>query len=658
MEGIPLLRDIVILMTASIIISIAFYRIGLPTIIGFLVTGVMIGPYGLKLVTDTHSIELMAQIGIVLLLFTVGMELSIASIKKVGREVILVGSLQIIFTAALVIIITYLAGLSMPVAVLIGFIIAHSSTAIILKILDDRGEIDSPHGRLALSICIVQDLSIIPMVIIIQGFGSSEAVSSIAIAKTILFASLSLIIVLFLSYIFAPRLIHQVVKLRNREVFILTVLFICLGIAWLTSKLGLSIALGAFIAGVVISESEYSHQIVAEILPFKDVFTSLFFISIGMLLELNYFTANIHKILPLSFAIILLKAVIIVSVGQILKYPFRLIIIVGIGLSNIGEFSFLLMKIGEGYDILNKDLYQTLLASSILTMALIPSLFQRSQEIASGAARLLKIRESRFAPSLKKTSLTDHVIIVGYGLNGQNLATVLKDGGIDCIVMDMDINRVRKAKREGHKAIFGDASHPAVLRKVGAEDARMVVIAISDPVTSRRAVKIAKDINRDVYVLVRTRYTEEVAELYKLGANQVVAEEFETSIEIFARVLREYHIPTNIIQNQIDLVRSQGYAMLRTPSIARERIMELSTILAATISDTFFVQQGSYAVNKTLSEMDFRKKTGVSIIAVIRGYKAKANPPPDFKIEAEDILVMLGSHAEMEGAVKLLKGGI
>ncbi|MBI5682866.1 MAG: cation:proton antiporter [Deltaproteobacteria bacterium] len=658
MEGIPLLRDIVILFAASIIVLVIFHRIGLPTIIGFLVTGILIGPYGLRLVTNVESVELLAQIGIVLLLFTIGMELSIASIKRVGREVIGVGSFQIIFTAALVVIIANLLNISLPVSILLGFVIAHSSTAIILKILDDRGEIDSPHGRLALSICIVQDLSVIPMVIILQGLGGTQDATLTYIVKTLLYAVLSIILVLLLSYILAPRLIHQVVKLRSREVFILTILFVCLGIAWFTSRLGLPIALGAFIAGIVISESEYSHQITAEILPFKDVFTSLFFISIGMLLELNYFISNIHKILPISVGIIVFKTFIIVAAGQILRYPLRMIIIVGLGLSNIGEFSFLLMKIGETYGLMSKDLYQTLLASSIVTMAVTPFLFQKSQEIALSIANIFRIRESKLSEPSRKTTLTDHVIIVGYGLNGQNLARVLKDGGIHYIVMDIDINRIRKAKKEGHRAIFGDASHPEVMKKVGIGNARMVVVAISDPVTTRRTVRISRDINSSVYIIVRTRYTEEVQELYKLGANQVIAEEFETSIEIFARVLREYHIPQNVIQNQIELVRQQGYAMLRTPSIARDRIMELSSILAATISDTFFVQEGSYAVNKTLSQMEFRKRTGVSIIAVIRRQRAKANPPPDFMIEAGDILVMLGSHAEMESAVNLLKGGI
>lgn len=655
-EGIPLLREIIVLLIASIVISIIFHRIGLPTIVGFFVTGVLIGPYGLRLVTDVSSIELLAQIGIVLLLFTIGMEFSITKVKKIGIDTILAGSLQIIITTGIIIAITHFARAPLPMAILLGFIVALSSTAIIMKILIDRGEIDSPHGRLALSIAIIQDLSIIPMMIIIQGLGGIEIVTAFSVAKTLLLAALSILLILAVSYIFAPRLIHQAARLRNREIFILTILFICLGIAWFTSKLGLSIALGAFIAGIVISESEYSYQVAAEILPFKDAFTSLFFISIGMLLEFNYFAANMHKVVTLSIAIIIFKALIIVFIGQMFKYPLRLIIIAGIGLSNIGEFSFLLMKTGEDFGLLDRELYQTLLSSSIITMAVTPFLFQRSQSIAMGVAHIFKIREFKTIESLRKTTLADHVIIVGYGLNGQNLVRVLKDTGIHYIIMDMDITRIRKAKKEGHKAVFGDASHPEILKKIGIENARMLVIAVSDSIATRRAVKIAKDINPSVYIIVRTRYIEEVSELYKLGANQVIPEEFETSVEIFSRVLQEYHIPSNIIQNQIDIVRSEGYAMLRGTSLAKERIMKLSSILAATVTDTFFVEDNSPIADKTIGEVELRKKIGTSIIAVIRKDKAKANPQADFKIEEGDTLVLLGSHAEMETAVKILKG--
>ncbi|HBR17125.1 MAG: hypothetical protein A3G39_04165 [Deltaproteobacteria bacterium RIFCSPLOWO2_12_FULL_43_16] len=654
MEGIPLLRDIIVLMGISVPIIIIFHRLGMPTVVGFLATGVIIGPHGFKLITEIGTVELLAQIGVVLLLFTIGLELSFAKLKNVGREAIVGGGLQIIFTTAIVIVIARIFDQPFPHAILFGFIIAQSSTAIILKILSDRGEIDSSYGRLSMGIVIVQDIAVVPMVILLQHMGKVEGITSLAIIKTLFTAGLAVSIILVAAYFLVPRILYQVVRLRNREVFIITALFLCLGIAWLTSKAGLSLAIGAFIAGLVISESEYSHQIVAEVLPFRDVFSSLFFISIGMLLEFNYFLTHLSYIFPMACAIIILKAFIVIGIGQMLRYPFRLAIIVAIGLSNIGEFSFVLMKTGEEYGLLNKEMYQTFIAASILTMIAIPILFERSQRIALKLAHVFKTKELPSAESGPK-GLSNHVIIAGYGLNGRNTATVLKATGIEYIILDMHADRISKAKKEKHKALFGDISHPEILKRAGIKKARIVVFAISDPVATRMALKAARDINPTIYTIVRTRYIGEVEALYKLGANQVISEEFETSVEIFARVLGEYHIPTNIIQNQIDIIRHEGYAMLRGLSLPKERLMELSTLFAASITSTFLVTEDSPAVNKTLAELDLRKKTGTTIIVIVRGNKATTSLSADFRINAGDVLVLLGGHAELDKAMGMLK---
>ena len=653
MEGLPLLRDIIILMGVSVPIIFVFHRLGMPTIVGFLATGVIIGPHGLGLITEAGTVENLAQIGVVMLLFTIGLELSFAKLRNVGREAVIGGGLQIIFTTAIVIIIAGIFKEPLPQAMLFGFIIAQSSTAIILKILSDRGEIDSSHGRLCMGIVIVQDIAVVPMVILLQHIGKVEGITGFLVAKSILTASLAVAAILTAAYILVPRILYQVVKLRNREIFIITALFLCLGIAWLTSRVGLSLAIGAFIAGLVISESEYSHQIVAEVLPFRDVFSSLFFISIGMLLEFNYFLYHLPYIFPMACAIIILKILVIIGIGQILRYPLRLAIIVGIGLSNIGEFSFVLMKAGEEYGLLSKEMYQTFIAASILTMLAIPLLFEKSQRIAMRLTHIFGAKGISFTESAPK-GLANHVIIAGYGLNGQNTANVLKATGIEYIILDMNGERISKAKKKGHRALFGDISHPEILKKAGVKRARIIVFAVSDPVATRMALKAAKDINPSVYAITRTRYTGEVEALYKLGANQVISEEFETSVEIFARVLGEYHIPTNIIQNQIDLIRHEGYAMLRDLSLPKERLMELSSLFAASITSTFLVTEDSQVIGKTLVELDLRKKTGTTIIAIVRGSKAIANLSADLILNAGDVLVLLGSHEQLNQAVKLL----
>lgn len=657
MESIPLLKDLVILMAVSVPVTILFQRLGLPAIIGFLITGMIIGPYGTALVTKVGAVETLAQIGVILLLFVVGLEFSMTKMLRLKKEGLIGGGLQVAATSAIAFAVASFLGQSLPQSILIGFVTALGSTAIVLKLLADRGEVDTPQGNLSISILLFQDLCVVPMIITLQAIAEAKEVSFLAIANPLLFAAAAIGVILAGSYILVPRVLSQVVKLRNREVFTLTVLLLCFGTAWLTSYAGLSLALGAFIAGLVISESEYSHQMVAEVLSFRDTFLSLFFISIGMLLDLKYFADNISILVGYAGGIMILKILIVVGIGQILRYPLRLSIIVGMGLAQIGEFSFVLMKMGEDYGLLSASLYQNLLAASVLTMAATPFLIQLSHDSAYKIAHFLGVRAAPLDTGRVPT-ISDHVIIVGYGLNGQNLARVLKETGIRHIILDMNWERIKHAREDGHKAVFGDSGHIEILKKLHIEKARMMVIAISDPATTRRTVKIARETNEGIYILVRTHYTSEVEELYRLGANQVIPEEFETSVKIFSRVLKEYHVPGNVIQNQIDMVRHEGYAMFRTPSLPREKLMEITSILSASVTETFFVPRASHLIGKTLADIDLRKKSGVMVLAILRKSATRANPPADLAIEEGDILAIIGSHAEIEMAMQVLKGTV
>ncbi|MCP3678706.1 MAG: potassium transporter KefB [Deltaproteobacteria bacterium] len=653
MENIPLLKDLIILMVAAVPITFFFHRLGLPTIVGFLITGVVIGPFGFGIITDHHSIEVLAEIGVVLLLFTIGLEFSISKLLKIRREALIGGGLQVGFTTLLVLIIERFLGQPLPVALLLGFIISLSSSAIVLKLLVDKGEVNSSFGNLSVGLLLFQDICIVLMVLIIQGFGGEGGASFFIIAKSLLMAITAIVVIVVAASYIVPKFLYQIVRLESRELFILTILLLCMGTAWLTSLFGLSLALGAFIAGIVISESEYSHQIVAEILPFRDTFQSLFFISIGMLLEFFYFMHNLPLLIGMSLAILIIKALIITGVGMVVRYPLRLSIMVGISLAQIGEFSFVLIKMGNDYGMLTSAAYQTLLASSILTMAMTPFLFAKSSAIAFQVGKIFRLKGE--APHIEqRTTMANHVIIVGFGLNGQNLARVLKETGILYIVLDMHADKVRTARKEGHKVRFGDCSHPDVLKGLGVEKARMVVFTIPDPIATRRGVVATKGFNKQASILVRTRYLKEVEELYKLGATQVIPEEFETSVEIFSRVLHDYKLPANIIQNQIDIIRHEGYAMFRDPSIAREKVAELTSMLVASVTDTFYVEEGASIIGMTFVKLDLRNMSGATIIAVVRNGKAQTNPPADFKISAGDVLILLGSHEEMHKAFDIL----
>jgi len=653
-ENIPLVKDLIILMVAAVPITFFFHRLGLPTIVGFLITGVVIGPYGFALIADHHAIEVLAEIGVVLLLFTIGLEFSISRLLKIKKEAIVGGGLQVVFTTLIVILLARSFAQPMPVALLLGFIISLSSSAIVLKLLVDKGDVNSSYGNLSVAILLFQDISMVLMMLIVHGFGMEGGASAFAIARSLLVAIGAIIVIIVAASYIVPKILYQIVRLESRELFILTILLICLGTAWLTSLFGLSLPLGAFIAGIVISESEYSHQIVAEILPFRDTFQSLFFISIGMLLEFFYFIHHLPLIVGLSLGILVVKAIIITGVGLLLRRPFRTSLAVGICLAQIGEFSFVLLKTGSDYGMLMSPVYQTLLASTILTMAMTPVLFNRSSVIAFHIGRLLR-RKGMTSSIAGRTTLGNHVIIVGFGLGGQNLARVLKETGIGYIVLDMNAVQVRKARKEGHKVRFGDCSHPDVLKGLGINRARMVVFTIADPIATRRGVAAARGLNNNASIVVRTRYLPEIEELFKLGATDVIPEEFETSIEIFQRVLQGYKLPINIIENQIDIIREEGYAMFRDPAMAGEKVAELTSILREDVVNTFYVEDGSAIAGMGLSQLDLMKASGVSIIAVVRKGKARLGPPADFIIETGDVFILLGRHEAMHKAFEVFQ---
>jgi CPA2 family monovalent cation:H+ antiporter-2 len=654
LEGIPLLKDIVILMAVSVPISIVLTRLGLPTIVGFLLTGVIIGPYGFGLVTQVAEVEVLAQIGVVLLLFTIGLEFSVTRMLNIKREAMLGGGLQLLLTITLVWFFESVMGQPFGVALLLGFIVSLSSSAIVLKLLVDTGEVGSSHGNLSVGILLFQDICVVVMVMVIQAIGEPAATSTFSVARGLAIAIAAVFIIVICIAYLVPRLFHEVVKLRNREVFILTIVLVCLGTAWLTSLAGLSLALGAFIAGLVISESEYSNQIVAEVLPFRDTFSSLFFISIGMLLDISYFADHVPELLSLALAIIAVKALIVIGVGQILKYPLRLSIMVALSLAQIGEFSFILINMGRDYAFLTPEIYQSLLAATIITMSVTPFIFQRSSAIAYRVSHLMGARASTKGIP-QKTHLSNHVLIVGYGFNGRSLARVLKETSIEHLIIEVRSDRVKSARKDGHRAYFGDATHPVILKRMGIDKAKMLVIGINDPVGTRRGVKTARELNPGLSIVVRTHYVNEVEELYRLGANQVIPEEFETSVEVFARVLRDYRVPGNIIQNQIDLIRQEGYAMLRAPSLAGERLESLASILETSVMDTFFVEEGCYVAGRTIEKLDLTQRTGSTVMAVVRKGKAHTNPPGDFAIAVGDMIVVLGSHEELNSAMKILR---
>lgn len=652
----PLLPDLLLLLVASVPIAFLFHRLRLPTIVGFMLAGVLLGPYGLGLVSDAHAIELLAEIGVALLLFTIGLEFSLHRIIEMKHLVVVGGSLQVVLSIIGVAAIAYGLGRPIPQAIFFGFLFALSSTAIVLKTYIDRAEIDAPHGRAGVGILLFQDLSIVPMMLMIPILGGREGSSPSRIITTFLTAIAAIAVIVLLTRKVVPFLLHHVVRLRSPEVFILTIVLLCLGTSWLTLQFGLSLALGAFIAGMVLSESEYSHQIIADILPFRDVFNSLFFISIGMLLSMSALAANIGTVVLWVTGLVLLKALLALAVVRALGYSLRVATMTGIGLAQIGEFSFILAKTAVPEGLLPEVDYQRFLAASIISMIAAPFLIKAAPRIGYavqswfGPASALEPVVPSFEPG--EEDLRGHVVIVGYGLNGRNLAKVLRRTKVPYLILELNADNVRSARAEGERVIYGDATRREVLHQVGVQDGRILVLAISDPVATRHTVWLGRQMNPDIHIIVRTRYMTEITDLRELGADEVIPEEFETSIEIFSRVLKELGVPRHLIQHQVAAIRNEGYEMLRLPSLPMVDWAELSEALGTVSTETFLVPPDSPAAGKTIGEIQLRTKTGVSVIAVMHEGNAEVNPGPETMINADDVLVLLGSPEKVEYAIQ------
>ncbi len=447
-----------------------------------------------------------------------------------------------------------------------------------------------------------------------------------------------------------PFLLHQVIRLRNREMFFLLVVLLCLGTAWITYSLNLSLALGAFLAGLIISESEYSHHIVTEIMPFRDYFASIFFISIGMLLHTSYFAAHWPVLMAMTFALVALKTALVVATAKTLRYPIRSALLTGLGLAQIGEFAFLLAQQGQMKGLMGEDIFQMFINTSILSMLITPFLIQAGPWMTVRLAVL----PGNQGEKAEECGLKGHTIIVGYGLNGQNLAKTLKATHIPYVVLEVNADTIRKARAEGEPILYGDITRRDALQRSGVDCAKVIVFAISDYAAARIAIPAVRELNPSIFILIRTRYAAEVDELYKLGANQVIPEEFETSIEIFSRVLHEYHVPNNVIANQIQLVRFGGYKMLRGVSLDQENLGRVAALFAGATVDSIQIGPDSPAAGMTLRDLDIRNRTGATVIAVARNGEAVANPGPDFALLTDDIVVVLGAHADLDKAVSLL----
>jgi len=652
-EHSPLVVDLLILFAVSIPAALVFRRLRLPSIAGFLVVGALLGPHALGWIEARSAVEQMAEIGVALLLFTVGLEFSLPRLLLLRREILVGGAGQVSLTIGIVAVLALAAGLPWRTAVVFGCLASLSSTALVLRTLTDRREIDSPHGQLSMGILLFQDLAVIPLMLaipLLAGQGPPGVGGILLVVGKAVFAVAA---VLLLARYGFSRLAYLVVRHGGREIFTLFIVLGALGAASLTHALGLPLALGAFVAGLVISESEYSHHVVSEILPFRDVFNALFFLSVGMLLDASILAREPALVGGLVLGLVVVKGALIFFLARRLTRSGRVALLGAAALFQIGEFSFVLASQSSALGLLGETEIQRFLAVAVLTMALTPFAMQLAPALAARREGATTGTETAAGEPAKQGPT---VVIAGYGLNGRNLARVLTASGIPFRVLDMNPEAVRSAGADGVPIVFGDVSRLDGLEHAGVRDAKVLVLAISDPYATKRAVALARRHAPAVQIVVRTRTMPETDELLRLGANQVIPEEFETSVEIFSRVLRLLHVPRGTISVQAELIRREGYQMLRAPVDPGRSLEVVRQILAETLVETLFVPPDSPVAGRTLGELDFRARTGTLVLSVARHGEAFQTPGHDFRLDPGDFLVVTGDHAQIERARAVLHG--
>jgi CPA2 family monovalent cation:H+ antiporter-2 len=651
-----LLRDVVLVFAVAGAVLVAFHRLRLPAIVGLLIAGALIGPHGIGVLQERGEIEQLAGLGILLLMFSIGLDFTPDRLRELARAAGM-GGAQMLFC----ILGTLLAAAAFvdrwAEALLLGFLVAHTSSALMLKLFLDRGELSSPQVRLGLGISITQDLAAVPMLLAIPvmagGRGGSPADFALGLAR----AAGVLAVALGLARWAIPLWLHHVVRSRSRELLLIFLVVVCLGTAWATLAVGLSGALGAFLAGLAIASSAYSHQTLAEVIPFRDLLVSLFFISIGMLVDvggLMPYAAPATLLVPAVLALKFLSGFLPVLAWG---YPLRIATLVGAGLAQVGEFSFVVAHAGREAGLISAAGFQLFVLVAIATMLVNPFLVAGGPGLSRALAAFPWLRrfEGRRLPGAADPEAQEgHVVVAGYGLNGRTVVRALRALGVPHAALDLDPDAVRVARRRGEAVAFGDCTRAEVLRRAHLDAARAYVVAISDPRATRQAVQVARHENPGLHIIVRTRHLAEIEALRRLGADEVIAEEFETALEILARVLHSFNLPRLRIEEIVMHFRGDAYEAFRGPSPLPDPGL-LGEVVPALQIESAAIRGDSPAVGKSLRELDLRARTGATLLAVQRDGLMETIPRPESRLQEGDLVVLAGTPRQILAAVRVLE---
>jgi len=661
---------LVVLLAVASAVLLVVSRLRLPPVVGYLVSGVLLGPHVLGHLSESNAVSTLAEIGVLLLMFTIGLEFDTQYFLRIRRAAIGGGTLQIGLTLLVALAMMPLLGWPLPTALAFGCVLALSSTAVVLKSLMDHGLLDSLAGRISLGILIFQDLSVVPMMILLPVSGGSAETMVIDLVSALARAGFLLGITLLLSRRVMPRFLHLVSATRNQEMFLLVTLTLCLGMAWVSHLLGVSYALGAFLAGLILGGTDYAHQMSANILPFRDVFAGVFFIAMGMLFDPRVALSSWWQVLALLGAIIVGKTLVTAVSVAVFRFPLSIGLQVGLNLAQVGEFSFLLALMARAAGLVSEEAYKIFIAAAVASMLLAPLLTRWSPALASALAQatggLLPAWE-RLARRYERSvldipvampqggeSMARHAVILGYGTVGRALGDVLLSNGVPFVALELDPDVVRDGRRRGHPVLYGDAGSDDLLRRCGVERARMVLVTLPDPVMARRVIRAARGMNRDLFILARRRRATEDEPLYQDGADEVIHETFEVGIEFIARVLRRMHVPKQELERQIGRVRSGRYEIFRRRDFEPLPIGDIRATLDSLRVEFLAIPASSPLAGRHLRDAGIREATGALVLAVIRDGQVTHAPDADFTLLAGDTILVSGAVEQVIQAEALI----
>jgi CPA2 family monovalent cation:H+ antiporter-2 len=661
MGHVPLLDELAIIAALAVLVTVVLSRLKLPTVAGLLLAGALLGPFGFGLVRSIHAIEVLAEVGVVLLLFSIGLEFSLGRIKDIFQQVALGGAVQVGLTTAVTCAIAVALGQPTGRGVFLGFVFALSSTAIVLRGLAERQELDAPHGRFIVGTLIFQDLCVVPMVLIVPllGSGTPLGTAAVSIGSALFKAALVVVSTVIVARFVVPKVLAYVDASRSREVFLLAILAICIGTAWLTSLAGLSLALGAFLGGMVVADTEYGHRAMGDILPLKDAFVSVFFVSLGMLFDPAIMLARPGLIVMLLGGFLVGKGVLATLAAMTMRFPPRAAWLSGVGLAQFGEFGFVLCRMGKDVGVIDDPMLRPLLAAGILSMFLTPLLIRMAPHITAGERLLAPLERLIGARGIDDAEsdeahrrIENHVVIVGFGVAGRLVAQALAETGVPLVVLELNVENVKRGRADGLPVYYGDATSEEALRHAHIGQARLLILLMNDAMGGKRVVDTVRRVAPKLPVLMRTRYLAERSTVEALGVRDVVAEEVEGAVEIMARAMRFVEAPRNVIEAQLQRARSETQGSERKLTMPRPSLRDVRGLDELKI-ESVLVRAGSAAEGSSALSLNLRSSTGALIVGVRRDGQLLAHADPSEPFRGEDVAYLVGTGEAIRRAVPI-----